>query len=269
MPDIEARSCDEAVRKVRSAGFAIWRNLLAADLCDALRANAQAVYEQSDAQGHHDLIASRDYNTAFLEAFDGPGERLRILRHLLDTPLISIFDRLVGANWVISHDESPIFKSNGSQSRETTPTFWHQDACVNQYPTALVWIALTPCGEDAPGLKLVCASPDEPIELFREEHSDDAPKERFIERNYGSDSVVRPTFAPGDALFFNHLTIHGTHVTAGMTRDRLSFKITGVGRGDIEKVANPIDPRTAMIMNQSWRITAPLRKARTWLRSLG
>lgn len=240
---IEASTAAEIIKSIETRGFAIKRGLLppltAAHLCD----NARGVYAECEATaGEHPLMANRDYNTVKIEALDAVGgSQFNAIQLLMNTVLREVYDRTIGKNWIVSLDESPVFKANAGKLPRTVPTHWHQDACVNPYPTALVWIALSECGTDAPGLKLACKSVGEPIPLFLVEHGPDKPKEKYIRDRLG-DVIGIPTFNPGDALFFNHLSIHGTYVTRDMTRDRISFKLTGVPHSFADRCARHVNP---------------------------
>ena len=111
---------------------------------------------------------------------------------------------------------------------------WHQDGALRHdftRPAALrqsdgqglldmltCWIALTPCGIDAPGLELVrteCLGLSMPAEL-----TEDAVARRFDETAFW-----RPAMAAGDALLFRGDVLHRTHVTPAMRRDRFSVEL--------------------------------------------
>ncbi len=113
---------------------------------------------------------------------------------------------------------------------------WHQDGAlhfdfVEPYPAnALLkmftcWIALTACGEDAPGLELL-RHPQQgllpPGEL-------DA---RQIGARFGPAAFWRPVFEAGDAVVFSGATLHRTHVAPGMQKDRSSLEFRFVAADD-------------------------------------
>lgn len=197
---IEVADVRSAVRSIQRHGFALWRGMIDRDSALLMAESAKA----------SDNYVSRDYGTLHLSALG----RDPICRAISD-----VFTEMLG-QWVCSPDESPVFYSRAG----TTPTHWHQDACVNRYRTAIVWVALSDCGVDSPGLKLVLRHPGRPLDLFLDEHAAEEPKEAFIRSQ--SWPVYRPIFAAGDALFFDHLSIHGTHVPPGADKSRVSFKIT-------------------------------------------
>ncbi len=110
------------------------------------------------------------------------------------------------------------------------PHSWHQDGALgfdflgaSSPEGALLamvtcWIALTPCGEDAPGLELVAR--DEPSLLALADLQDSAVRKTRPEREF-----LRPILDPGDALVFDGGLLHHTHVAATMSHDRTSLEL--------------------------------------------
>ncbi|MDP1646939.1 MAG: phytanoyl-CoA dioxygenase family protein [Rubrivivax sp.] len=113
---------------------------------------------------------------------------------------------------------------------------WHQDGALhfdfgtlraNRVPLRMLtcWIALTPCGGDAPGLELLrtpLAGLLPPPEL-------DA--QRVFEQ-HASAEFWRPLMGPGDLLLFSGDTLHRTHVAPAMTQHRVSLELRFVAAED-------------------------------------
>jgi hypothetical protein len=113
------------------------------------------------------------------------------------------------------------------------PHSWHQDGALKfdfvahvgrpAPPDALLemltcWIALTPCGDDAPGLEFVGETVPQLL----------APQELTAEQvgsRYPVAAFHRPTMNAGDALLLRGDTLHRTHVAPSMTRDRTSLEL--------------------------------------------
>jgi len=83
---------------------------------------------------------------------------------------------------------------------------------------ATCWIALTPCGDDAPGLEF-CGEDGNAL-LPVSALADDA----IARLHAGSDSH-RPILAAGDAVILGPGLVHRTHVDAAMTRERTSIEL--------------------------------------------
>ena len=110
---------------------------------------------------------------------------------------------------------------------------WHQDGALRfdflagdgDTPPAdallrmvTCWIALTPCGADAPGLELVAAPIDRmltPAEL-----RDDA-----VDARWPDAPRLRPLMGAGDAAVFTGNVLHRTHVDGAMSRSRTSIEL--------------------------------------------
>ncbi len=87
-----------------------------------------------------------------------------------------------------------------------------------------MWTALTPCGVDAPSVDVFAR----PFADIVATGTDDARYDWSVSAEQaeraGTRDVVRPVFAPGDALLFNQLTLHRTGVSPEMTRDRYALE---------------------------------------------
>ena len=80
------------------------------------------------------------------------------------------------------------------------------------------WIALTPCGADAPGIEFAGGDRTELLPLAA--LADAEVRARHPERDR-----LRPVLEPGDALVFGGGVLHHTHVAATMTHDRTSLEL--------------------------------------------
>ena len=108
-----------------------------------------------------------------------------------------------------------------------TGTDWHQDGAFlgEGIRTVNVWVSLTQCGVDAPGLDLVPYRLPEVVEtgtggaVFDWSVGPEVVAELTREV-----PVVSPEFAPGDALLFDEVFLHRTGVRPGMTRSRYAIE---------------------------------------------
>ncbi|MDW3220237.1 MAG: phytanoyl-CoA dioxygenase family protein [Acidimicrobiales bacterium] len=122
--------------------------------------------------------------------------------------------------------ERPALSANKCNLRRVpvdTQTNWHQDGAFlgREVRSLNLWLALGPCGVDAPALDLVPRRLDRIVETGTPGAMFDwsvAPDK--VAEAAGDVAVVRPTFEAGDALFFDHLFLHRTGVSEGMTSER-------------------------------------------------
>jgi hypothetical protein len=108
---------------------------------------------------------------------------------------------------------------------EESTLLWHQDGRIfGEATNALdIWIALSPCGRDAPGLELVPSRVNRllPLDASRG-FGTVAP--RTIRRELPDVEPVLPEFEPGDALFMDQFTLHSTGHRRGMEKVRVSVE---------------------------------------------
>ncbi len=109
---------------------------------------------------------------------------------------------------------------------------WHQDGALGfdflgtgaQIPRSALlpmltcWIALTPCGAEAPGLELVDREFDALLPLAA--LTDDSVRARHEKSEF-----LRPVLDAGDALVFGGGVLHHTHVLPAMHIDRTSVEL--------------------------------------------
>jgi hypothetical protein len=127
-------------------------------------------------------------------------------------------------------EERPALSANKCTLRRVpvdTNTNWHQDGAFlgRHVRTLNLWLALSPCGTDAPGLDIVPRRLDEVLPTGTEGALFDwSVSPALVDRVAGPGAILRPEFAPGDALLFDHLFLHRTGVDPGMTRERWAIE---------------------------------------------
>jgi hypothetical protein len=108
-----------------------------------------------------------------------------------------------------------------------TSADWHQDGAFlgAGIRTVNVWLSLSHCGDDAPGLDVVPRRLDHIVETGTHGAQFDwSVGPELVERLASDAGVVRPIFEPGDALLFDDFFLHQTGVTPGMTRERYAIE---------------------------------------------
>jgi hypothetical protein len=150
----------------------------------------------------------------------------RLMYELLETLEEVGLRRLIAEHF----DERPLLSMNKSTLRRVpldTSADWHQDGAFlgEGIRTVNVWLSLSHCGRDAPGLDIVPRRLDQIVETGTEGASfpwSVAPDK--VEQAGGASSVVRPIFEPGDVLLFDDLFLHRTAIDPGMTRERYAIE---------------------------------------------
>jgi hypothetical protein len=155
-------------------------------------------------------------------AVDSPRLLFRLFQTYEDVGLRTVATEYLG--------ERPVLSANKCTLRRvplTSNTDWHQDgAFLGRGIRALnVWIALTDCGVDAPGMDLLPRRLDHIVETGTEGAIFDwAVGPAVVERLAVDAPVVRPGFEAGDALLFDDMFLHRTAIEPTMTRPRYAIE---------------------------------------------
>jgi hypothetical protein len=126
--------------------------------------------------------------------------------------------------------ERPALTLKKSTLRRTHPlphADWHQDGAFlgDGIRTINLWVALSHCGDDAPGLDLLPRRLDRIVET--------GSGGAFFPWSVGPGTVeeaaegvevIRPQFEPGDALLFDEMFLHRTATDETMTRNRYAIE---------------------------------------------
>jgi hypothetical protein len=102
---------------------------------------------------------------------------------------------------------------------------WHQDGSFMGagISSLNVWLSLSHCGDDAPGLDVVGRRLDELVQTGDGAFAEWGVKPHVAEQ-VAAGAIMRPIFEPGDALLLDHLTLHRTAVDPGMRNDRYAIE---------------------------------------------
>ena len=102
---------------------------------------------------------------------------------------------------------------------------WHQDGAFMgaDIRSLNIWLALTHCGDDAPGLDLVGRRLDGLVQTGEGAFADWATDPDVAEQA-AAGAIERPIFDPGDVLLFDQLNLHRTAIDPGMDKDRYAIE---------------------------------------------
>ena len=103
---------------------------------------------------------------------------------------------------------------------------WHQDGAFLGDVRALnVWLSLSRCGDEAPGMDVVPRRLEEIVPTGTEGATFDwSVSEQVAEEAAGEVGVARPIFEPGDVLLFDELFLHSTAAEPSMPKSRWAIE---------------------------------------------
>jgi hypothetical protein len=155
------------------------------------------------------------------ETFEGPGLRETIGGYLGERPAVSV------QKCTLRKAEP---SANGS---------WHQDGTFMGTVRSLnVWLSLSHCGDDAPGMDLVPCRLSSLISPDGERTSIEISEEA-AEAAAGEWGIIRPIFEPGDALLFDDVFLHRT-AAEGMTKPRYAVESWFFGPSSFPETYTPV-----------------------------
>lgn len=150
---------------------------------------------------------------------------------LADSPrtmfdIVELYESL-GLYEIISEflGDRPVMSANKCTLRRVEPDKiggWHQDgAFLGDHIRAInIWLTLTPCGTEAPGLDIVAERVDHLVETGTHgSFFDWAAGDELIEAQFGS-KIVRPQLEAGDIVIFDEMNMHRSAFAPGMTKQR-------------------------------------------------
>ena len=143
-----------------------------------------------------------------LDVFERAGLRRLITEYLGERPALSI-------------QKCTLRKTEPSSGGE-----WHQDGAFLGDVRALnVWLSLSHCGDEAPGLDIVPRRVDDVAPTGTEGALFDwSVSHAVTERLAGEAGIVRPIFETGDVLLFDDLFLHKTAADSSMPNSRYAVE---------------------------------------------
>jgi Phytanoyl-CoA dioxygenase (PhyH) len=243
LPTISAAdlSAEAIADGVLRRGCLLIRGLVPQECAEQLVAGIDRVFEARDA---HDAGAPIEETTPWFEPFEPEPEYATAVvsgrtfvntgsgTWIADSPrllfrLLETFEDLGLREKIRAYlGERPAISVNKGTLRRLPPEggteWWHQDgAFLGEGIRSLnVWVALTECGRDAPGMDVVAKRLDGIVAPGKRGADFDWSLSDEEVRELAGDTVVRPLFEPGDALLFDHLFLHRTGTDPGMTETR-------------------------------------------------
>jgi hypothetical protein len=154
-------------------------------------------------------------------AIDSPTLSFEMLELFRSAGVPELVSGYLGEPALISVQKTTLRKAEPS-----VPGAWHQDgAFMGDVRSLNLWMALSRCGDVAPGLDIVPRR----LEEFAETGTDEAMlsyqvSQRSAETAAAGAAIVRPVFEPGDALFFDEMCLHQTASDPSMPNPRFAIE---------------------------------------------
>jgi hypothetical protein len=119
-----------------------------------------------------------------------------------------------------------VHKTTLRKADPAVPGGWHQDGSFMGSVRALnLWLALSRCGDEAPGLDIVPRRLDNYVATGTEGASLSwTISDEVVSEVAGAQGVIRPIFEPGDALLFDELFLHKTGSDPAMPKPRFAIE---------------------------------------------
>ncbi len=154
-----------------------------------------------------------------LDAFERAGLRSLVSAYLGEHPAISV-------NKCVLRRVRPDVFGDADGSEGVKPSAWHQDGAFMGSVKALnVWLALSRCGDVAPGMDIVPRRIDRFVEAGTEGAAFSwSVSQAVAEREAGASGLARPVFDPGDALLFDEMLLHSTAAEPDMPAVRYAVE---------------------------------------------
>jgi hypothetical protein len=104
---------------------------------------------------------------------------------------------------------------------------WHQDgAFMGDVRSVNLWLSLSRCGDEAPGLDVVPRRLEQVVTVGggADVGFEFGVTQEKAAELAGEKAIIRPIFEPGDALFFDHLFLHQTASDPAMPKVRFAIE---------------------------------------------
>jgi hypothetical protein len=247
-PVIDAKDLSSAQFKtlMQHYGCVLVRGLISVPDVLQMRAITAQTYEIYDRDYHETKFGGAPSDGLFIqpEAFLKDRSLLRTFRDygglllsscpLAATSVVAMLSRSPVRTYIEDYFGAPIGLSANSSSvrlserSSTVRRVFHQDGNFlggKDTETINCWIALDPCGVDAPSMEVFPQRVDHLMPVG--EAGATTPweiQEEVVYRQLGKDNAWVPEFRAGDAFLFDHTHVHRTHVTPMMKKDRYALE---------------------------------------------
>ena len=156
-----------------------------------------------------------------LLAADSPRIHFEMMEQFLRAGLRQLVSGYLGEPALIT-----VHKTTLRRAEPSVPGAWHQDGkFMGPVRSLNLWLSLSRCGDESPGLDIVPRRLDGLVTAQTEEAIlgyQISPQK--VEEAAGEVGILRPIFEPGDALFFDELFLHQTGSDPDMPKPRYAIE---------------------------------------------
>ncbi len=205
-------------------------------------AAAEGYYEEFTPHSRFDPYLGRPWIKmgGGVYAADSPKLSFAMLELFRDAGLPELVSAYLGEPALIS-----VHKSTLRRADPAVPGAWHQDGrFMGPVRSLNLWLSLSRCGDEAPGLDIVPIRLDDFVTTKTEEATLDMQvSQRKAEQAAGDRGIMRPMFEPGDALLFDEMFLHQTGSDPSMPRSRYAIESWFFGGSKFPSAYAPIAAR--------------------------
>jgi hypothetical protein len=153
---------------------------------------------------------------------DSPPALADLMTTYRQVGLLELLTEYLGDSPAMSANKTTLRRADASVATD----WWHQDGAFlgAEIRTLNVWLSLSHCGVDAPGIDVVARRIDEIVPTGGEGADFGWSVAPDVLERIARDDVVRPVFAPGDALFLDNFTLHRTGLSPSMSGVRYAIE---------------------------------------------
>lgn len=199
----------------------------ARDKRDAGEPRPEGYYEEFAADPPFELIERSwvtDASGVWLA--DSPKLMFDVVQTFERTGLREVATGYLGERPTISINKCTLRRVRPDVVKGHTGISWHQDGAFLGDVRALnVWLTLSHCGDDAPGLDIVPKRIDHVVPTGTEGAAFDwSVSPAAVEEASEGVEVQRPIFEPGDVMLFDELFLHATGADVSMPNTRYAIE---------------------------------------------
>jgi hypothetical protein len=175
-------------------------------------------------QGVQAAVGRWSHSNSGIWAADSPRLMFEMLEAFERVGLLGLARQYLGEPPAISMQKCTLRKQIPPET--AAQPGWHQDGAFLGDVRALnVWLSLSHCGDDAPGLYLVPRRLDHIVPTgTRGAIFDWVVSPAMAEEAAAGEEILKPIFEPGDVMLFDELYLHATAADPGMSKPRYAVE---------------------------------------------